>query len=111
MIASTHTSCNQCADALHCAGIGYCLAGVEEKRRENRRLLDQLTPGQRLTLMFGAGKLDRETMTVVPLEHKLEPYSLTGSHRGLVCSCGFNVASADWDVALATMNEHLKKFA
>jgi hypothetical protein len=46
-------TCNKCADASHCAGIGYCLAAVEEGRRQNRIRMNRLSVGERFALMFG----------------------------------------------------------
>ena len=110
MIASTHTSCNACPNTLLCGDEGACMAAVAEQRRESRRLLDKLTNGERFAILFGAGRLDRETMKVVPIEHKLIA-GPTAANPHLACSCGFNVNSADWEVARESMEEHLKKFA
>jgi hypothetical protein len=62
MICSTHTTCNGCPNDLACGDQGECLA---LKRQNSRKLLDQLTPGERFMLMFGRGVVKRDPLRVV----------------------------------------------
>lgn len=65
MISSTHTTCNECGNALACGEQGECLALV---RQRSRKLLDQLTPGERFMLMFGRGVIAHSPLRVVPVD-------------------------------------------
>ena len=65
MISSTHKPCNECQNSLACGDQGECLALV---RQRSRKLLDQLTPGERFMLMFGRGVIAQNPLRVVPVD-------------------------------------------
>jgi hypothetical protein len=62
MICSTHTTCNECPNDLVCGDQGECLA---VQRQRSRKLLDQLSVGERFMLMFGRGVVKHDPLRVV----------------------------------------------
>ena len=62
MICSTHTTCNECPNDLACGDQGECLA---VQRQRSRKLLDQLSVGERFMLMFGRGVVKHDPLRVV----------------------------------------------
>ena len=57
MICSTHATCNECTNNLACGDKGECLAAA---RQRSRKVMDQLSVGERFMLMFGRGVLKRD---------------------------------------------------
>jgi hypothetical protein len=53
--------CNNCPNDLLCGDQGECL---NERRRTSRRILDQLSVGERLMLMFGRGVIKHDPLRV-----------------------------------------------
>lgn len=56
-------TCDKCTNSLTCANQGECLA-LKQQRQNTRRILDQLSVGERFMLMFGRGEVKHDPLRV-----------------------------------------------